>query len=116
MCNHDQRRAVFAAKFEQQIKHRIGRGAVEIAGGFIGEQAGRSGDQCARHGDALALAAGEFAGTVRQAMAEADALQYGGCFGQCFLAIHAADQQRHGDIFQRGKLGQQVMELVDEAQ
>jgi len=53
MRDHDQRRAVFAAKFEQQIKHRIGRGAVEIAGGFIGKQAGRPGDQCARHGDAL---------------------------------------------------------------
>jgi hypothetical protein len=28
----------------------------------------------------------------------------------------AADQQRHGHVVERGKFGQQVMELVDEAE
>src|SRR5512139_4153126 len=30
--------------------------------------------------------------------------------------LHAADEEGHGGVFQRGKLGQQMMELVDEAE
>jgi hypothetical protein len=32
------------------------------------------------------------------------------------LSIRAANQQGHGDIFQGRKLGQQVMELIDESE
>lgn len=35
---------------------------------------------------------------------------------ECFLPIHATNQQRHGHIFQRRKLREQVMELIDKTE
>jgi hypothetical protein len=34
--HHNQDRLLFGLKFQQQISDRTGRGAVEIAGGFVG--------------------------------------------------------------------------------
>jgi hypothetical protein len=53
---------------------------------------------------------------VHQALAEPHAIQDGprGLLG--FLLGRAPHQQRHGHVFERGELRQQVMELVDETQ
>ena len=49
-------------------------------------------------------------------MRQADLFQHRGSVRFGLAALHAADQQRHGDVFQRGEFRQQVMELVDEAE
>ena len=40
----------------------------------------------------------------------------GSGLGAGLLDGETGDQQRHGGVFQRGELGQQVVELIDEAQ
>ena len=49
-------------------------------------------------------------------MTKADRRQHFGCLGQCFVTLGTPNEQGHGDVFQRGKLSQQVMELVDETE
>ena len=98
-----------------QVEHRVGGVAVEVAGGLVGEDARRLGDQRAGDGDALTLAAGKLTRTMRETMTEADLLEDRSGARQRLGAGHAANEERHGGVFLRGKLGQQMVELVDEA-
>src|SRR6185436_12788241 len=70
----------------------------------------------ARESAALALAARELARLVLEARAEADFGEHLGRARARFARVRAPDEQRHGDILDRGELRQQVMELVDEAE
>jgi hypothetical protein len=63
---------VFAVELAHQVEHCVGCVAIKVAGGLVGEDACGLCDQRAGDGDALALAAGELAGTMFEAMAEAD--------------------------------------------
>jgi len=67
-------------------------------------RAGGFGDQGARHGNTLALA-GEFGGVVLDALRQPDLFQHGGGFGVSLFVLHAANQERHGNVFQRGEFG-----------
>jgi hypothetical protein len=49
-------------------------------------------------------------------VAQAHLLQPGGGLGQGRRLVLAPDQQGHGHVFLGGEFGQQVVELVDEAQ
>jgi hypothetical protein len=53
---------------------------------------------------------------VHQPFAEADALENGARALHRGVLRFTPHQQRHGDVFQRRELRQQVMELVDEAE
>jgi len=53
---------------------------------------------------------------VQQTFGQPDLGQHLGRLGARLGARHAADPQRHGDVVARAELGQQVVELVDEAQ
>lgn len=55
--------------------------AVEVAGGFVGEDAEWLGDGGAGYGGALTFAAGEFAGFVGGAFCKADAVEHFGGAG-----------------------------------
>ena len=69
------------------------------------------------HGDdALALAAGEFARPMPHARRQANLRQRRLRRGSRLRQGFAADAQRHRHIVQRAELGQQVVELIDEAQ
>ena len=105
-----------AGQFQHQGKDVVGRAAVEIAGGFIGQHAGRLRDQGAGNRHALALATRELRRFVRGALAQADGGQDGIGLTECLRPLHAADEQGHGDVFLGGKFGQQVVELVHKAQ
>ena len=61
----------------QQGEHLAGGAGVERAGRLVGEDDGRVGDQRAGDRDPLLLAAGQRAGQVPAAVAEADPLEQG---------------------------------------
>ena len=95
---------------------RVGAAAVEVAGRLVGEHAvGRAGER-ARDRDALALAARELRRPVLQPRAEADLAEHVGGARARLGGGEAADAQRHRDVVERGELGQQMVELVDEAE
>ncbi len=107
---------MLAVEFAHQVEYGIGGVTVEIAGWFVGQNAGGPRDQRTRDGHALALAAGQLAGTMGESMAQTHFVQHFGCACHRLLIPQTADDQRHGSVFQCGKLGQQVMKLIDEAQ
>ncbi len=73
-------------------------------------------DQRTRHGGTLALATGQLARLVVQAMAQADRFQQRGRTLAGFGHAGTGQHHRHHHVFQRGEFRQQVVELVDEAQ
>ena len=73
-------------------------------------------DQGARDRDALALAAGEFGGTVPHPVAQTDRLQRLGGLRMALFHRQPADAKRHCNVVERAEFWQQVMELIDEAQ
>jgi hypothetical protein len=87
----------------------LGAGAaVQIAGRLVGEQDRRVDRQGAGNRHALAFAAREFFGEVRQSLAELHELQQ--FAGACIhLAPRPAAQvQRQADVLQAGERGQQL--------
>ena len=98
------------------VEHLVGGVRVEVAGRLVGEHAGGLGHEGAREGAALALAARELARLVLEARAEADLLQDLRRAAARLVAVHPADEERHRHVLHRGELGQEVMELVDEAE
>ena len=71
------------------------------------------GRQRAGNRDALLLAAGKLAGIMAQPLAEADRLQL--ARGDLESIAVAGEFQRHGDVFQRRHVGDQVEGLEDDA-
>ncbi len=68
--HHHQRRAFATVEFEQQFENLLAGLAIEIAGGFIGEQDGRPGDESAGERDTLLFAARELDRIVVEAVRE----------------------------------------------
>ena len=66
-------RAPFGVKLFEQRQDFVAALAVQGAGGLVGENHRRIVHQGAGNGDALLLAAGKFRGTMRGAVAEAEA-------------------------------------------
>ena len=99
----------------QQAMERLRRRLVEIARGLVGQQQRRPHHQRARHRHPLLLAPGEHARPVLEALAQADPRQQFRRADARFDRRQAADAHRHLDVFERGELRQQVMELEDEA-
>src|SRR6185503_11519107 len=73
-------------------------------------------DERAREGAALALAAGKLARLVLEARAQPDFLQHPLGPTEGLGPPHPADEERHGDVLDRGEFRQQVVELIDEAE
>lgn len=104
--------AAFLVQFEQQVADALAGVAVEVAGGFVGEQHVRLGSEGPGNRHALLFAAGELARRVRQALAETDPLQqFGGAFAGVFAAI---EFQRQHDVFQGVEAVEQLEGLKDE--
>jgi hypothetical protein len=72
-------------------------------------------ESSAREGDALLLAAGQLAGAMEHAVLEADLFEERGGARLHLLARQALDEPRHEDVLERVELGEQVVELEDEA-
>ena len=89
---------------------------VEIAGRLVSEKDLRVIGQRPHDRNALLLAAGKPRRAVTEAGAEPDPLQQRSGLVAGGAARHAGDHLRQHHVFQRRKLGQQVMELVNEAE
>ena len=113
----DQRGGAFVADEAEELgEDAVGGVLVEVAGGLVRQhQRGAVGER-AGDGDALLLAAGQLRRAVLEAVADAErgqelrrALLGGGAFG-------AVDELRQDDVLGRVEIGQQMVELVDEAE
>ena len=103
----------FAVEFEEQVADPLAGGAVEVAGGFVGEQHVRLRREGAGNGDPLLLAAGELARIVAQALAEADSLEQ---FSGALASVGAAFQlQGQHHVLQRIEAVEQLERLEHEA-
>ena len=70
--HHDDRLADFAVETLEQLQDLLGRRAIEVAGGLVGDDQRRIADQRAGDRDALLLAAGELVRVVLHAVGETD--------------------------------------------
>ena len=105
-----------AVEREHQLEHRRRRMTVEVARRLIGKHACGPRHQRARERRALALAAGELARRVVEALAQAHLAQDRRGLRAGRGPCHPPDEERHRDVVDRGELHQQMMELVDEAE
>ena len=114
MGDHDHCRALFAIEGEDEVEDGAAGGAIEIAGGFVGEEDGRAEGKGAGEGDALLFAAGELDGVVIEAAGEADAVEE---FAGAGAAAGIAAGEFHGEehVFFGGEGGEEMVGLEDEA-
>ena len=75
VSHHHQRRALIGGQLQQQLKHGVGRVAVQVTGGFVSQHARRLRDQRPSHRHPLALAARQFSRPVRRPVSQPDTLQ-----------------------------------------
>ena len=78
MGHQHQCRAVFVAQAKQQIHDGAAICAVQIAGGFIGQQDFRTADRRAGKGDALLFTTRHLRGVVIDTVPQPDGLDGGG--------------------------------------
>ena len=107
---------VFGADEAEKFgENDFGRGDVQVAGWFVGEQDGGFVGEGAGDGDALLFAAGELAGEVICAGGKAERAEevHGAFFGRGLG--FSGDHLRQDDVFQGRKFGEEVVELVDDA-
>ncbi len=108
---HD--RATRGMQLVEQREQVLGGPRVEVAGRLVGEQQGGIRDQRAGNRDALLLAAGQLAGSVLDAVGEADPIECGKRPDLPLGATDAGVAQRQLDVAQGGHRGQQVELLED---
>jgi len=94
-----------------KVEDTAGSNLVKVACWLVGQEQAGVANQGAGEGDTLLLTAGEFAGAVIGAVFEANFVEPVCRHGERFPSRIAASEQRHGHVFQRRKLRQQVMEL-----
>ena len=113
----DEGEVLFAVQVDEELGEVRGGGAVEGAGGFVGEEEFGLVDKGADDGDALAFAARELARAVFEAGAEADAIEEfaGAVRGAGAEGAVFGCECGHKDVFEDGALGQKVVPLKDEA-
>src|SRR5262252_7166110 len=96
-----------------QIKNRVRGPVVEISGRLIGQQYPGLGNARPGQGHALLFAAGKFSGAVMRTRLQSNLAQPLDSFGLDLRPPLSPDQQRHGDVFERRELRQQIVELPD---
>jgi hypothetical protein len=102
--HHHKRGALVARQLQHQVKNAVGRAAVEVAGGLVGEHAGRSRHQCACNRHPLALAARQLCRAVVQAVSQTDGCEHTLSLRTALHQRQAANAQRHGHVVERAEL------------
>ena len=99
----------------EQIENAAGRGFIEVARRFIGQQQPGVANQGSRQRHALLLAAGKLSGPVVGTIFQVDLPEPVRCHCECLASTLAARHQRHGYVFKRRKLRQKIVKLPDVA-
>src|ERR1019366_6452827 len=105
--NEDDGVALIVQTIEQRHNFHAGL-RVQVAGGLVRQNDGRTVDQGASNGHALPLSAGQFVGLVVHSRFHSHRSQ---CLASAFKPLfgrHAGVDQREFDVVQRGGAGQQV--------
>src|ERR1044072_4098955 len=116
MRGQENRRAAFMHKVLQQLKRALGVCGVKVASRFVGQNHARIVCECTRNSYSLLFAAGKMTAGPSQLVAQADPVkQLGSAIAH--LRIRELAKFTHGyhDIFLRGEVLHQEMELKDEA-
>ena len=115
MGDGDESDVFLGVQFHEQLAELVGGGLVECASGFIGEQELGLVDERAHHGHALAFAAGELAGPMRKAFAEAHTVEK--VTGAFFVVGGGTSvgERGHEHVFHHRALRQQMMALKNKS-
>ncbi len=113
MSDEDQGGAVFAIKREQQIGNFIPGLAIEVAGGLIGEQNGRTTIEGPGKRDPLLFTAGELCWQVVQAFAKPQLLKQRAGIAPALAVAGATQQRRQLDVLQGVERRDQHKRLKD---
>src|SRR5262245_12853942 len=107
--------ARLAHELQELLEHTLGGWRIEIAGRLVGEKHLRTVGHGAGNGDALLLAARELRRTMIPAFFETERAKQilRPRFG--LVAAHTENKLRQDHILERRELGQEMMELIDEA-
>jgi len=103
--------------FPHEVDQLHGCFAVEVAGGFVGENQSRVVDESSRHGYTLFLAAGESRGPETCPVTQTDAVEqiFGVALrGPGLAAFGNPRGEQH--VLERGEVRHEVVELKDEAE
>jgi hypothetical protein len=107
--------AVDGGEIAEKFADDFAIGAVEIAGGFVGEENGGIHDESAADGNALLLAAAHGVGAMLAAIEEAEIGQEGVGFFQAGGSISALEHEGKHDVFLCGQSGDEIEGLENEA-
>ena len=114
VCHEKQRSPLAAVEIEQHFEDMTAIGAVEVAGGLVRQDEGRSANEspCDRH--PLLLAAGKLDRVVVEAIRKADTFQK---FSSARRTLMAVDPkvERKQDVFLSGQGGDQLVGLKHES-
>ena len=117
IVRHQQDRlSQFIPQFREQVEYLLGGVGVEVPGGLVGHDERRIGDD--RPGDPhpLLLAAGELAGTMAEAVGQADQLQRRQHLAAPLRRRQRQQEQRQLDVLVGCQHRQEVIELEDKAE
>jgi acyl-CoA thioesterase-1 len=113
MGDQNQRHIALGLLGKDQVGNLLAGFGIEIAGRFVGDQKFWRWRQRPGNGDALLFAAGQLAGIMRQPLAKSDGDQL--LPGDFEGVANIGKLQRHGDVFQRRHIGDQMKGLEDDA-
>lgn len=113
MGDQNQRHVALGLLGKDQIGHLLAGFGVEITGRFVGDQKFWRRRQRPRNGDALLLAARQLSGIMGQPFTEADGDQL--LPGDLEGVADIGKLKRHGDVFQRRHVGDEMEGLEDDA-
>ena len=102
-------------EFLEDFNDRAGVAAIEVAGGFVGEDEGGRADDGAGDAGALLFAAGELFGVAISFVEEADELEGGQEAALHFGPATAPGHEHKADVFGDGAPGDEAIVLKDDA-
>ncbi len=109
MGDQNQGGAGFAVEFEHQFHHPLAGCEIKAAGGFVGEQDGRTNDKGTGQCHPLLLATGQDPRVVAEPLAEADPIQQlGGCVARIAPALQF---ERKHHVFKCREVAKQLETL-----
>lgn len=112
----DQRDNLLRGDFEQGFRDIGGIGAVEVSGGFVGEEEFRAASQGAGDGGALHFSAAQLMGEMTPAVFESDQRQHFVHAGAGFPGGIASQEEREFDVFGKSHAGKEIEKLEYDSQ